>query len=258
MGKRKPSTIIIEDNLIKVIANNTHNIFMFDNTEENYKKLNSYAWNEHDGYLTTKINRREELFAHHLIMPKKDGYKVVYINKNHYDCRSQNLKYEPVRKPSKIYREDGLIKIVANNTGNIFIFDDTEENYRKLNGYSWYESNNGYLQSTINHKNNYAHHLILPKRKGYDVDHINRNKKDNRSKNLRYVSRSQNAFNQNLRFNSTSHVTGVNWHKQNNKWRAYITINGKMLSLGCYNNINDAIKARKEAENKYFYNIKCV
>lgn len=37
-----------------------------------------------------------------------------------------------------------------------------------------------------------------------------------------------------------------------NKWRAYITVNKKQISLGLFNKKEDAIKARKEGELKYF------
>lgn len=47
-------------------------------------------------------------------------------------------------------------------------------------------------------------------------------------------------------------VKGVGFNKKTNKWRAGITIQGKNKFLGCFDNIEDAIKARKEAEEKYF------
>ena len=40
--------------------------------------------------------------------------------------------------------------------------------------------------------------------------------------------------------------------KNRNKWIAQITVNYKNIHLGRYENIEDAIKARKEAEVKYF------
>lgn len=50
---------------------------------------------------------------------------------------------------------------------------------------------------------------------------------------------------------NTSGVTGVNWLKKNKKWRAYITVGNKQVHLGSFENKEDAIKARKEAEIKY-------
>ena len=52
--------------------------------------------------------------------------------------------------------------------------------------------------------------------------------------------------------NNTSGIRGVSWHKGLQKWQARITIKGKTVSLGYYNNIEDAAAARKEAEEKYF------
>lgn len=47
---------------------------------------------------------------------------------------------------------------------------------------------------------------------------------------------------------SASGVPGVTWHKQTGKWRARIKRNGKEISLGFFENLEDAICARKEAE----------
>lgn len=52
--------------------------------------------------------------------------------------------------------------------------------------------------------------------------------------------------------NNTSGVTGVLWDKSRNTWRATITFKGKVYYLGRYKNKEDAIKVRKEAEEKIF------
>ena len=44
----------------------------------------------------------------------------------------------------------------------------------------------------------------------------------------------------------------MSWDKKRGKWRARITIHGKELHLGLFNNKKDATIARLEAENKYF------
>ena len=77
-------------------------------------------------------------------------------------------------------------------------------------------------------------------------------REDNRKSNLRIVSNSENQMNRKLAKNNTSGTSGVDWLKRNNLWRSRITINNQSVTLGYYKNKEDAIKARKEAEEKYF------
>jgi len=63
---------------------------------------------------------------------------------------------------------------------------------------------------------------------------------------------SQNSMNQITKSNNMSGTKGVNWHKSKNKWRAFIGVKGKHIHLGLFENFDDAVKARKEAEKKYF------
>ena len=52
--------------------------------------------------------------------------------------------------------------------------------------------------------------------------------------------------------NNTSGVKGVYWDKCSKKWEASIQINMKKKILGYFEDKEDAIKTRKEAENKFF------
>lgn len=90
-----------------------------------------------------------------------------------------------------------------------------------------------------------------------EVDHKNRKRLDNRNSNLRIVTRVQNGENKGLLKSNKSGTTGVCWKKGKNRWRAYIWVNKKMIELGLYKNINDAIRVRKEAEEKYFGEYAC-
>lgn len=81
------------------------------------------------------------------------------------------------------------------------------------------------------------------------VDHINGCKTDNRKCNLRIVTPSFNLRNVRMRSNNTSGINGVAKAK-NGKWRAYITINQKQISLGTYKTKDEAITARFCAEEK--------
>jgi hypothetical protein len=51
---------------------------------------------------------------------------------------------------------------------------------------------------------------------------------------------------------NTSGIRGVSWNKRRKKWQAYIMFKKKMYHLGMYDKKEDAAKARKEAEDKYF------
>lgn len=51
---------------------------------------------------------------------------------------------------------------------------------------------------------------------------------------------------------NSSGYKGVRWHKKARKWAARIVIKQKEIHLGVFEKIEDAIKARKEAEEKYF------
>lgn len=52
--------------------------------------------------------------------------------------------------------------------------------------------------------------------------------------------------------NNTSGVKGVSWNKEKEAWDAYIGIHGKRIRLGRYAKFEDAVKIRKEAEEKYY------
>ena len=53
-----------------------------------------------------------------------------------------------------------------------------------------------------------------------------------------------------VRRNNTSGVTGVDWLAAKGRWRAAICFKGKRYYLGSYARFEDAVKARKRAEEK--------
>ena len=84
-----------------------------------------------------------------------------------------------------------------------------------------------------------------------NIDHIDRDKSNNIWNNLRIVSHSVNGHNAAIRSHNTSGHKGVALFKESNKWMAYISVNGKRIHLGLFNLLEDAVKARKDAEVKY-------
>jgi hypothetical protein len=87
------------------------------------------------------------------------------------------------------------------------------------------------------------------------IDHENHLKHDNRFYNLKSVTMQENQRNQLRNKDNTSGVNGVYWAKDINRWRARITVNQKTINLGCFTDIKEAAKARKEAEIKYNFHV---
>lgn len=67
-----------------------------------------------------------------------------------------------------------------------------------------------------------------------DVDHINRDRLDNRIENLRDVPASLNQRNAKLRRDNTSGISGVTWSARDKRWRAAVWVDGQMAYLGKY------------------------
>ena len=136
--------------------------------------------------------------------------------------------------------------------GEEFYFD--KEDFDLIKDYCWSLDKDGYIiaRDADTNKMIKFHRLIMNASEGMDIDHRYRKTNDNRKSQLREVTRSQNLMNCGIRKDNKSGVTGVYWHKQKQKWRASIKINKKQIHLGEYTTIEDAIKARLEAEEKYY------
>jgi hypothetical protein len=118
--------------------------------------------------------------------------------------------------------------------------------------YRWWVSTKGYALAHIygTNKNIHMHKLIHPGRN--QVDHIDRNKLNNRKNNLRDATNQQNAMNQGLRTNNKSGVRGVCWNKNKSCWDAEIMKNGIKYHLGHFKEKEIAINTREQAEIKLF------
>ena len=113
----------------------------------------------------------------------------------------------------------------------------------------------GYIQIQIDGINYKAHRLAFLFVVGFlpenYVDHYDRCPSNNIWSNLREVSQQCNLRNSKVSCNNTSGVTGVSWNKACGKWQAYIVIDNKLKHQGYFKNLDDAARARWEAEIKY-------
>jgi hypothetical protein len=96
------------------------------------------------------------------------------------------------------------------------------------------------------------HRLIMDAPDNLQVDHMDRNTFNNTRDNLRVVTSALNAQNRSKTRNNTSGHTGVRWHKPSGKWQVSIQANNKNIYLGTYTELMDAVKTRKQAEEKYW------
>ncbi|MBT8152725.1 HNH endonuclease [Epibacterium ulvae] len=95
------------------------------------------------------------------------------------------------------------------------------------------------------------HRLILEAPKGVLVDHKNGDGLDNRRKNIRLVTAGDNMRNRRLNANNRSGVSGVCWDKGTRKWQAQIKVEGHMIYLGQFGELDDAIATRLAAEKEH-------
>lgn len=138
------------------------------------------------------------------------------------------------------------------NTNQKFYFD--LEDYEKIKNYCWIEhvlTNGFHKLEAFNPKTKktISMHVLL----GYKFyDHIDRNELNNRSCNLRPATHQENSCNKSIQSNNTSGVSGVNFNNRHGKWSARIGICNTRICLGYFDNKEDAIHARLQAESKYY------
>ena len=136
-----------------------------------------------------------------------------------------------------------------------------EADYLELNKHKWHviKPNGGFYAcrsvwnpETKKKKMVYMHREICGFPEGKVIDHRDGETLNNCRYNLRVCENHQNVANHKIHKHNTSGVTGVFWRKDLEKWGARIEYKGKRTYLGCFLNKDNAIKARKKAEIKYF------
>lgn len=108
--------------------------------------------------------------------------------------------------------EDNVCKLPLGMSGEFAIIDVDKQYLEK---YYWSKASTGYAQANIDGKTMLLHKIIIDKQ-GI-VDHINRDKLDNRSENLRLCTPSQNAANSIRKIGNTG-FRGVKYQTKNKKW----------------------------------------
>jgi hypothetical protein len=144
------------------------------------------------------------------------------------------------------------MKIIPLTNNEFTIVDD--ENFDRFSKYKWHLDKRGrrlYAKRDIvieeKRTTIYMHQEIIIVPNGLEIDHKNSNGLDNRKENLRICNRTQNNGNRRKRLNCSSKYKGVSWNNGKKKWQSAITVYGKTMYLGRF---NDEIKAAEVYDDK--------
>jgi hypothetical protein len=121
------------------------------------------------------------------------------------------------------------------------LIDEQDAHLARL---TWHLKADGYaarFRTRRNHPNGSGsgkflrlHRLILDAPPGVEVDHINRNRLDNRRSNLRLATDGENARNCKRNTKNTSGYKGVCFHDRAGRWGASVKLNGKAYWMGLF------------------------
>lgn len=133
-----------------------------------------------------------------------------------------------------------------------------DQDFELVNKWKWNCSSRGYAVRMDWSKGKhsptsiYMHRLLIKAPVDLVVDHINGNKLDNRTNNLRVCSQRQNCANSSIPKNNKSGYKGVSWYKAYKKWAASIMVDRKSLFLGYFDDVIDAANAYNRAAIENF------
>lgn len=152
--------------------------------------------------------------------------------------------YEGLYQISNLGRVKSLKReAIQKSTGHVRVVNEKIlKNTLSRNGYySISLSKNGIKKLIHIHKLLAICFLNHDTNSGLFVDHINNKRTDNRLENLQLITPRKNSTKD--RVGKTSKFIGVDYDKNQKKWRSRIDVNGKSIFLGRFNKEKDAYNA---------------
>jgi len=153
------------------------------------------------------------------------------------------------KKENKYSIINNIALFKCSNSEDFFEID--KKDFDLVINFSWRKNDKGYIVTSKDGKTIYLHLLIMsfPRKQ---VDHVDRNKNNNKRENLRLCEPYQNSANKENKRKSKSGYVGVRFDKRNSKWYSSITVKNKSIFLGYFNDVEFALVKRLKAEKKYF------
>lgn len=190
---------------------------------------------------------------------------VEGCNKKHFGKGYCEKHYTQIRRHGKILdrtRHDPNEIIDRGNHVVMFLYDMKQEKIAEtqidqedtdlVKNHKWCLSSNKDIVTETDNGRLALHRLLAGAKSTDEVDHIDRDRLNNRKMNLRVCNHSENSRNLSRRKDNTSGFSGVIWDKRNKRWNARIQYNGKGIYLGNFIDIDQAKECRLAAEKEYF------
>lgn len=247
---------LIDNGCVGYTINGTE--FYFDQNDT--EKVIAHEWFiDEKGFVTLADERHPNVHLHEYLMYETDPMNVVYhVDGDKLNNRKVNLKR---KRPTKLdslnqFQVDGDCVTGFTTKGEEFYFDKGDLQF--VTQHTWRIDKYGYVIASIRNRDGKSKKLRLHRclmgvsDPSVFVDHIDGNPVNNKKSNLRCVSPEQNAQNHKISSANTTGFNGVYWNKRNKKWSAMICVKHKLKYLGYFNTMEDAIQARKSAEEKYY------
>lgn len=187
---------------------------------------------------------------------RKDVYAFGYCERHYKQYKTHGKILErTLRDPNEIIDYGEYVGVCLYNRKHEKIAEALvdKQDVQIVKQHKWRRSCKGYAITASKKSGKdttiFMHNFLFPVT--VMTDHVNRNKLDNRRVNLRECTNSENQMNILLRKDTSSGVMGVN-RSNSGKWVSRIQYNKKRLVLGYFDDFNEAVKVRREAEKKYY------
>lgn len=144
-------------------------------------------------------------------------------------------------------------QFVVRRKGEDFTVTIDAEDVERVNRHRWFCDSQGYVSRNAvmggRRTRQKLHRFLLNLPPGDDpcVDHINRDRLDNRKANLRTLTRAQNSQNKCSTTGASSVYRGVHWDPRNKRWRAFVKHRGVRTHLGLF---ADELEAARVASDR--------